>query len=433
MKVSELKNKRAKSLEAADAIKSANGDDLTQKHMDQISGYLDEADKLSVEIKQAEENEKTLLRLEKNKPAPTGPKSVETGQITHVKDNIADDPKKGFKSHKDFFMEVMSIGQSGSLEHASEGMKFLNAVGSDEQSVIDDPYGGFLVPEAFVNQPMSVSAEADPTLGRTMSIPMASPTVKIPARVDKDHSTSVSGGLSVSRTAETNDPASSRIQYEQVKLEATKLMGLSYVTEELLQDSPISVAALLSAGFNDEFASELLDEKLNGTGVGQYTGVMNSACLVTVAAEGGQSADTIQKENIFKMRSRCWGYSNAVWIANHDTIPQLADLNDSNNNIYQPSLREDIPELLMGRPIFYSEYAQTLGDLGDLVLGNWSQYIEGSLSPLQSAESVHVRFVNHERTFKFWMRNDGAPWWKSALTPKNSANTLSPFVTLAAR
>jgi len=51
----------------------------------------------------------------------------------------------------------------------------------------------------------------------------------------------------------------------------------------------------------------------------------------------------------------------------------------------------------------------------------------------QSAESVHVRFVNHERTFKFWLRNAGAPWWRSALTPNKSSVTLSPFVTLAAR
>ena len=46
---------------------------------------------------------------------------------------------------------------------------------------------------------------------------------------------------------------------------------------------------------------------------------------------------------------------------------------------------------------------------------------------------MHVRFENHEQVFKFWTENAGAPWWRSALTPKNGANTLSPFVTLAAR
>jgi len=52
---------------------------------------------------------------------------------------------------------------------------------------------------------------------------------------------------------------------------------------------------------------------------------------------------------------------------------------------------------------------------------------------MSNAESVHVRFLNHERTFKFWMENDGRCWWRSAMTPKRSASTLSPFVTLATR
>ena len=52
---------------------------------------------------------------------------------------------------------------------------------------------------------------------------------------------------------------------------------------------------------------------------------------------------------------------------------------------------------------------------------------------IQSAESVHVRFENHERTFKLWTRNCGAPWWRSALTPNKGANSLSPIVLLAAR
>jgi hypothetical protein len=55
------------------------------------------------------------------------------------------------------------------------------------------------------------------------------------------------------------------------------------------------------------------------------------------------------------------------------------------------------------------------------------------LRPLKSDESIHVRFLYNERTFRFVLLNAGQPWWKSALTPKHSSNTLSPFVTLAPR
>ena len=74
-----------------------------------------------------------------------------------------------------------------------------------------------------------------------------------------------------------------------------------------------------------------------------------------------------------------------------------------------------------------------MGDTGDILLVNPTQYLDGLYQPLQSAESLHVRFDSHERAFKFWLRNDGKCWWRAALTPKNSASTLSPFVKLDAR
>jgi len=88
---------------------------------------------------------------------------------------------------------------------------------------------------------------------------------------------------------------------------------------------------------------------------------------------------------------------------------------------------------LFGRPIVMTEFCQTLGDLGDIILINWSQYLEGTYKPLRSAESIHVRFVNHERTFKFWIENDARGWWNVPMEPKNSTSQLSPFVCLSAR
>ena len=101
--------------------------------------------------------------------------------------------------------------------------------------------------------------------------------------------------------------------------------------------------------------------------------------------------------------------------------------------MYTPSLREDRPDMLLGRPIFYTEYAKSIGTQGDLICANWNEYLEGTYQPMQNAESVHVRFLNHERCWKFWIRNAGQPWWKSAITPVYSSSKLSPFIVLDAR
>jgi len=354
-----------------------------------------------------------------------------------------DDPQKGFKTSREFFRAVLDASLQGStrderLLHlaASRNRAWMTA-GSDEHGTYSDPYGGFLVPSGFMPNLLQVQAEVDPTAGRTTSIPMTSPKVSIPARTDKTHTSSVTGGLVVYRRSETQAVTASRMAVEQVELAATPLMGLSYATEELIADSAISFVALLQQGFRDEFAAKILLEKISGTGVGQMEGVLNAPCAVGVTKETGQDADSIVYENVVKMRARCWRYQDAIWLYNHDCLPQLMQLvmqiGTSGVPMWQTSAREGEPDMLLGRPAFPTEFCPTVGDAGDILLGNWSQYLEGTLQGLESAESMHVRFEYNERTFRFLMRNDGRCWWRSYLTPKKSSATLSPFVYLNAR
>jgi len=69
-----------------------------------------------------------------------------------------------------------------------------------------------------------------PTADRITQVPLTTQVVKTNARVDKNHSTTVSGGLTASRRAEAQQPGSSRQEFEQVKLEATGLFGLAYAS-----------------------------------------------------------------------------------------------------------------------------------------------------------------------------------------------------------
>jgi len=391
------------------------------------------------------EREEQLAALEKTAAAAYVPEN-QPGDQTHLEAKgpaWRDDPKKGFNSPRDFMLKVMQASTEGHTEdprllflRADESLKRQAAVGSDEAGGYSDPYGGFLVPEGFSPNLLQTRLDADPLGGRVTQIPMTAPSVAIPARVDKTHTSSVSGGFRVYRRAETEDVAASRGKFEMVRLTATPLMGISYATEELLTDSPISFAALIEAGFRTEFASKLMDERLNGTGFGQFTGAINSACILSVAKEVGQAADTIVFENIVKMRARCWNYANAVWLYNADCLPTLATMyiaiGASGVPAWVASARDGEPDRLWGRPAFATEYLPTVGDTGDILLGDWSQYLEGTYQQIEGAESVHVRFLYNERTFRFTMRNDGGPWWSGVLTPKNGS-TLSPFVKLDAR
>jgi len=358
------------------------------------------------------------------------------GSVASVRDRREDDPGRGFRSHREFLRAVADAGMGRRVDDRLKPL-YQAAAGSDEQGGYSDPYGGFLLPVAFSPDILAVESEADPTAAFVRPLPMEAPIVKVNARVDKTHSTSVSGGLVVYRHAETQEISPSRMQLEQLSFDAQELIGAAYATESVMTDSPMSFIAMISDGFRDEFSMRTLMEKITGTGTaGQYLGVLNSPALVTVAKETGQGADTILTENIDKMTARCWRYNQAIWLANHTARPQLKGLvrvvGTGGAPVLYLTTDTNGQERLDGRPIFFTEFAKAIGEVGDLILGNWREYIEGLYQPLQQAESVHVRFLNHERAFKFWVRNCGQPWWRSALTPKNGA-TLSPFVVLAAR
>ena len=385
---------------------------------------------LSAKIAAIDENETRRLALAARQQA-TPTRQTQGNPAPAPRQAAAD-----WRTPREFLTAVMrATGRNAVVDPRLSADRFATA-GSDEQSTFSDSHGGYLIPETVLTRMLSTGPDGDPMGAYVTSIPMATPTVKIPARTDRSHSTSLSGGFRVYRRNESQDVESSRMQMEMVKLEAESMMGIAYATEELMTDSPVSFAALIEAGFNTEFAGKMVKERLNGTGVGEFLGVMNSPCLVSIAKETGQAAATLLYENLIKMRARIWGYGSAIWLANHDILPQLMQLNQLVGTggvpAWQPSARDGAPDTLFGRPLMLTEFCATTGTTGDIICGNWSQYLEGTLESVTGAQSIHVRFLENERAFRFTTRNAGAPWWRSALTPINGS-TLSPFVALDTR
>jgi HK97 family phage major capsid protein len=438
-KLVELDEREERTLEAAKANRGGLLNDQDEADLTAIEKERTETESLVAKREAFEKRERDLANRKAERAVGAGRRSQPEGgggstmRVEHVKANWEDDPKRGFRDHREFLSCVMAVGSGRKIDPRLIPMA---AAGSDEQGAYSDPHGGFLVPVGVAPGILSIGPEADPLLDKITPITMSAPTVKFNARVDKDHTSSVSGGLTVARTPETVDGTSSRMKFDQVVLTANEEVGLAYATETILTDSPESFVAILAAGFRDEYAANAMNERINGTGVGERQGALTTPCSISVAKESGQAADTIVVENIDKMAARCWRYGEAVYLANHNTRPQLRGLvrnvGTGGSVVNYFSQSPGGAELLDGRPIFFTEFAKTVGDLGDIILGVWSQYLEGTYQTERFDESMHVRFVARERAFRFYRRNDGQWWWKSALTPKNGS-TLSPVVLLAAR
>jgi HK97 family phage major capsid protein len=250
------------------------------------------------------------------------------------------------------------------------------------------------------------------------------------------------GGLRAYREGEVDTPTSSKSSYGLWECRVTDLKALVYITERLLNDAPALESYILER-MPDEFNFKLEDELLNGGGGIQCKGVIGDVATVSVTKETGQAADTVLYENIIKMWSRQWGRSraNSAWYYNQNIEPQLFAMTLSSGTagvpVFLPAngLSGSPYATLLGRSLVPVEQAASIGDVGDITLADFSQYALIRKGGLKSASSIHVKFITDEMTFKFNMRDNGKPKWKSVLTPFKSSgsDTLSPFVTLGAR
>lgn len=307
----------------------------------------------------------------------------------------------------------------------------------------DDEQGGYLVPTEFAARLMEKAQEQALIRPRATFIPMATNSIQIPYVNETTRATTLYGGVTIYRPGEAGSKTASKPALGRLQLTLKKLTGLVHVSDELMEDSPISITPLITRMFTSAIGFWQDEDYINGTGAGQALGVMNSGCLISVAKETGQAAATIVFENIVKMWARLWppSRSRAVWLYNPDIFPQLATMSMAVGTggvpVYMPAggVSGAPYATLMGRPAIPTEHCQTLGTTGDIILGDWAEYLIGGKSGggVAVASSIHLKFDYDETTFRFVTRYDGQPWWAAALTPKHGTNTLSPFVALATR
>jgi HK97 family phage major capsid protein len=301
--------------------------------------------------------------------------------------------------------------------------------------------GGFLVPETLRSQLLQIALEESVVRPLATVIPMDSARVPFPMIDSTTNSGSVFGGMIAYWGEEGAALTDSSPKFGRVELDAKKLTGLSAVPNELLQDSIVSFSALIESLWPKALAFSEDAACMSGTGVGEPLGFMGAGntAAIAVAAEAGQLADTILYENIVKMYSRMLpsSLSKAVWICSPDALPELftmaLSVGTGGGPIMITSAVGAAPMTIFGRPLIVSEKAGALGDRGDISFVDLSYYLIGDRQTMTADSSTDFAFGSDKTTFRIIQRVDGRPWLKSAITPKNGGNTLSPFVELAAR
>lgn len=348
---------------------------------------------------------------------------------------------KLFKDQASFF-QALSL-KCNALGTHKDAPGLLQALNEDERirnsfSTNVPADGGFLVPEQFRSDLLLIALEQTIIRQRATVIPMGTQRISIPAVDSTTDATSVFGGITCSWVDEGTAPPESQARFAQVTLDAKKLMAFVQAPNELVADAP-AFGGFLDSALPQAMAFEADYRMMQGSGVGEPLGFVNCPAAVIANAVTGQGASTIIVDNLAAMFARMLPSSlgNAIWVASIDTFPQLAlmSVQGALTNSAPVWMNNGVigapPISIYGRPVYFTEKLPSLGTTGDINFIDPSFYLVGDRQTIQASASPHFAFNVDKTAYKIIERIDGRPWIQSAITPKNSGNTLSPFVQLS--
>ncbi|MBB95588.1 MAG: phage major capsid protein [Rhodobacteraceae bacterium] len=378
-----------------------------------------EAEPVAASDEREEDHAPGRVQARTSAPAPARPRPVgEAG-------------RGGFRTFGDF---VASVRKASTRGGEVDG-RLMGAAASSYGNESSGTDGGFAVPPDYRATIMEKAFGEDSLISRTDRQTSGSNTMTFPSDMTTPWQTT--GGIQAYWEGEASTLSQSKPSLQNVTVRLHKLSALVPMTEELLED------AQAMGSYVSRKSAEKIDFKISnaiayGNGVGQPLGFMDSPALVTQAAEGGQTADTLVAANIVKMMSRMPVQSrrSAVWLIHPDAEPQLPLMTLGDQPIYMPpgGLSSAGYGTLLGRPVIPHQVCKTVGDLGDIMLVDLNSYLSVTKAGgLRSQTSIHLWFDQDITAFKFTFRVGGQPWWSEPTASLNGSHTQSPFITLAAR
>lgn len=307
-----------------------------------------------------------------------------------------------------------------------------------------DSEGGFLVPQEYTNGMYDAAVEASVLLPRVRVFRMQSDTLHLNSFSGMNHTSSLFGGFEGGWEQELGTVTAQSFKTRRLTFAAKKLIILQQSSNELVQDGS-DFERLLYEALATAMAYKLDEAIIGGSGAGQPLGITAASSTITASKVASQTADTIWWKNVIDMMTRlapgCW--NNAVWLCHPSCISQLfrldahADYGSGSALIadtIQPAFSQTNGTFtLLGRPVLVTEKCEKLGDLGDIILCDPSQYALGMRQELVIDRSMHAGFSSDSMYYRAKIRVDGQPLWADALTPRNDTTTLSWAVMLEAR
>lgn len=295
--------------------------------------------------------------------------------------------------------------------------------------------GGFLVPPEFQTTLQGVIGEVALVRGRATVIPMRRRSVSIPVLDQTSTTAGIPhwfGGMRFYWAEEGELKTETTPSFRQMQLIARKLIGYTRSTDELLDDSAISLEAFFGSplGFAGGVAWMEDYSFLQGTGAGQPLGVIPAPATYLQARV---AAGAVGFQDLARMVEHFLPSGRGVWFITQSAmaeIIQMAGPTAYPSYIWSTNAAAGIPGTILGMPVVWTEKLPVLGAKGDVVLADWRYYLIGDRQATTIESTKFDRWQYDETSWRVVHRVDGRPWLSAPITLQDGSTQVSPFVVL---
>lgn len=296
--------------------------------------------------------------------------------------------------------------------------------------------GGFLIPVEFLANMQAVMAEDALVRKFATVIRMTRRQVAIPV-LDQTGALGAGlpnwfGGMRFYWRDETALKTETEAKFRRINLVAKKLIGYTNASDELLDDSAISLGDFLGGplGFAGGIAWMEDYSFFMGVGGGQPRGVITAP--VTLAPPRSV-AGQINYVDCITMLQNFLPSARGRWFVSQSAMASLIQMQGpapTPSYVWQPNARDGVPGYLFGMPVHWTEKLPTLGVRGDILLADWRYYLIGDRQATTVESSQYPRWEYDETSWRAVHRVDGQPWLSAPLTYQDAVTQVSPFVVL---
>lgn len=291
--------------------------------------------------------------------------------------------------------------------------------------------GGFLIPVEYQESMMGVVAENSIMRPYATVIPMRRRQIQIPV-LDQTGTTAGQahwyGGLRVYWAEEASQKTSSDASFRQAVLTAWKMIMFTRASDELLDDSAISLAAFLTGNMGFTGAINWYEDFafIQGSGVGQPLGYVNSGAYLSA---NRASTGHISYTDLVGIVKRFLPNSKGRWHISQSAMAELLEMSGPSGNASYiwGSAVNGAPSSLLGYPVQWTEKCPALGSKGDITLLDPSYYLIGDRQATTVESTKFERWEYDETSWRAVHRVDGRPWLSTYLTYQDGSTTVSPF------